>query len=77
MLDINELRHLCHDKNIAITKHANNRLKERNISIDNIKSSIQSGEIICQYEDDKPFPIGGVKYEVYNLWSKDTIRDNI
>ena len=56
MLDINELRHLCHDKNIAITKHANNRLKERDISIDDIKYAIQSGEIIRQYEDDKPSP---------------------
>ena len=56
MINISELRHLCHDKNIAITKHANNRLKERNITIDDIKSAIQSGEIIRQYEDDKPFP---------------------
>ena len=56
MLDINEFRNLCHNKNIAITKHANNRLKERNISIDDIKSAIKSGEVIRKYEDDKPFP---------------------
>ena len=56
MLTLNELRELCFDESIALTKHAKNRLKERGISIDNIKHAIQSGEIIMQYEDDKPFP---------------------
>ena len=50
------LRSLCHDKNMAITKHANNRLRERGITVDDIKSAIMTGEIIRQYEDDKPFP---------------------
>ena len=56
MLNIVRLQSLCHDKNIAITKHANNRLIERGIDIDDIKCVILSGEIIQQYEDDKPFP---------------------
>ena len=56
MLDIKDLRNLCLDKNIAITKHAKNRLIERNISLENIKNAIQTGEIIEQYENDKPFP---------------------
>ena len=56
MLKISDLRNLCHDKNMAITKHANNRLRERGITVDDLKSAIITGEIIRQYEDDKPFP---------------------
>ena len=56
MLSIENLRKLCHDKNIAMTKHANNRLRERSIDIDDVKHAILCGEIIRQYEDDKPFP---------------------
>ena len=57
MLDINDMRILCkNDKNIAITKHAKNRLIERDISVENIKSAIKTGEIIEQYENDYPFP---------------------
>ena len=55
-LDINALQDLCQDKNIAMTKHAKNRLIERNINIENIKNAIMTGEIIEQYENDKPFP---------------------
>ena len=55
MLTIMCLRDICHDVNIALTKHANDRLRERGINIDDIKYAIQHGEIIRQYEDDKPF----------------------
>ena len=56
MLHINDLRNLCHDEYIAITKHAKIRLAERVITIEDIKNAIGTGEIIKQYEDDKPFP---------------------
>jgi hypothetical protein len=56
VLLIGDLRKLCQDECIAITKHAKNRLVERSISIDDIKQAIRTGEIIKQYEDDKPFP---------------------
>ena len=56
MLDIFVIQDLCHDKNIAATKHAKNRLHERGITIEDVKSAIQTGEIIKQYEEDKPFP---------------------
>lgn len=56
MLKINNLQNLCRDENIAITKHARTRLVEREISINDIQNAIRSGEIIEQYEDDKPFP---------------------
>jgi hypothetical protein len=54
--NIDDLRNLSEDKNIAVTKHARIRLAERNITIDDVKNAIQTGEIIKQYEDDKPFP---------------------
>ena len=56
MLTINELWSLCYDNCIAITKHAKVRLAERVISIGDIQNAINTGEIIEQYENDKPFP---------------------
>ena len=56
MITIDKLRNICYDRNIVITKHANTRLKERGIELNDIKRGIDSGEIIKQYEDDKPFP---------------------
>lgn len=41
---------------IAITKHAKDRLEERGLKADDITHTITSGEIIKQYEDDKPLP---------------------
>ena len=56
MLNIDELRNLCRDECIAMTKHAKIRITERNITIDDIINGIKTGEIIKQYEDDTPFP---------------------
>ena len=50
------LKHHNHFEQIAITKHANERLKERKITADDIVNCISTGEIIKQYEDDKPLP---------------------
>ena len=56
MLNIDNLKNLCQEKNIAITKHARNRLADRGITINDIQNAIRTGEIIKQYENDKPFP---------------------
>ena len=56
MLNIGDLRILCQDKSIAITKHARIRLTERGITMGDIQNAVRTGEIIQQYEDDKPFP---------------------
>ena len=48
--DINSPEHY------VITEHARLRFFERGISIDDIQKAIADGEIIRQYEDDKPFP---------------------
>ena len=56
LLRIDDMRNLCRDECIAMTKHAKSRLTERNISIEDIKNAVQTGEIIKQYEDDIPFP---------------------
>jgi ethanolamine utilization cobalamin adenosyltransferase len=41
---------------IAVTKHAKERLEERGIKLDDVIHCIDAGEIIKQYEDDKPLP---------------------
>lgn len=56
MLDIIEIIKNCNDDTILLTAHGKNRCVERGIKFDDIKKAIQTGEIIEQYEDDKPFP---------------------
>lgn len=56
MIDIEQLRALNKPEQIAITEHARRRLVERGISVRDIIQCIDIGEIIKQYEDDKPFP---------------------
>lgn len=56
MITTEQLKTLNKLENIAITEHARIRLYERNISIDDIVNGINTGEIIKQYEDDKPLP---------------------
>lgn len=69
MIDIEQLRALNKADQIAITEHARRRLVERGISVDDIIQCIDTGEIIKQYEDDKPFPsclvLGAAVNEVY------------
>ncbi len=56
MIDIESLRKLNSLEHIAITEHARQRLIERGITVSDIIRCIAEGEIIKQYEDDKPFP---------------------
>ena len=56
MITIEALQAMNQPEHIAITEHARLRLWERGITAEDIISSIASGEIIRQYEDDKPFP---------------------
>lgn len=56
MIDIETLKSLNHLKQISIAEHARIRLIERGIVIDDVISCINTGEIIKQYEDDRPFP---------------------
>lgn len=56
MITIEQLRTLNKPEQIAITEHARRRLIERGISVSDIIRCIDTGEIIKQYEDDKPFP---------------------
>ena len=55
-LNIHDLQKICTLENIEITMHAAKRLEQRGISIDDVISSINNGEIIEQYPDDYPFP---------------------
>ena len=56
MITIEQLKSLNRRENIAITEYARLRLYERKISVDDIINGIKTGEIIKQYEDDKPYP---------------------
>ena len=56
MIDIDSLRRMNKPEHIAITEHARQRLIERGITVNDIVKCISTGEIIKQYEDDKPLP---------------------
>ncbi len=56
MIDIEQLRTLNKAEQIAVTEHARRRLVERGISVNDIIRCIDKGQIIKQYEYDKPFP---------------------
>lgn len=54
MIKIETLKSLNQLEHIVITEHARIRLLERGITVDDIVNAISMGEIIKQYEDDKP-----------------------
>ncbi|MCM1215356.1 MAG: DUF4258 domain-containing protein [Lachnospiraceae bacterium] len=54
MITIEQLKSLNRPEKIALSEHARIRLYERHIGIDDIVNGIETGEIIKQYEDDKP-----------------------
>lgn len=56
VIKIETLKQMNKPENIALTKHARERLRERNITVDDVIKGIETGEIIKQYEDDKPLP---------------------
>ena len=56
MITIEGLRRLNVDVNYAVTEHARVRLFERGITLDDVVSCVANGEIIEQYENDKPLP---------------------
>jgi len=45
-----------HLKNLVISEHAYKRMFERDITEDNILDAIKHGELIDEYEYDKPYP---------------------
>ena len=55
-MEIEQFRIMNKAEQIAITEHARRRLVERGITVNDIIRCIDTGEIIKQYEDDKPFP---------------------
>ncbi len=55
-IKIEALRSMNKPEQIAITEHARQRLLERGITVNDIMRCIETGEIIKQYEDDRPFP---------------------
>lgn len=56
MYRIEEFREINKPELIVMTKHGRLRLAERGLLLKDIRSAIDTGEIIEQYEDDSPFP---------------------
>lgn len=56
MIIIDELRRLNTAEHYAVTEHARIRMVERGITLADVVSCVTNGEIIEQYETDKPLP---------------------
>lgn len=56
MILIEELRKLNTAEHYVVTEHARIRLIERGITLDDVICCTANGEIIEQYENDKPLP---------------------
>lgn len=55
-MNIALIKNLCASSTIKWSTHCLERMQERDISIDDVKSCIMSGEIIEDYPDDFPHP---------------------
>lgn len=55
-MTIDDLKNLCCDNTIEMTRHVLDRCLQRNIKYDDIKSCILNGSIIEDYPDDYPYP---------------------
>ena len=56
MTDINEIKNLLLERKVRWSAHCLERMNERDISIADVKSCIENGEIIEEYPDDFPYP---------------------
>lgn len=56
MYQMGDFKQMNQLEKIAVTKHAKERLVERGIKVDDVIHCINTGEIIKQYEDDRPLP---------------------
>ena len=54
-MDIKKIAKLAKNDKFAIKKHAAIRMRQRLITVDDIKEALMSAQIIETYEDDYPF----------------------
>lgn len=43
-------------KNYRFTRHSTFKMFERGISIDHVKETVENGEVVQNYPEDKPYP---------------------
>jgi len=56
IIDIENIRLLCTNETITLTKHAGDQIRQRGIKFKHIKAVIINGEIIEEYPDEYPNP---------------------
>ena len=56
MINIDDLKKLNSAEHYAVTEHAKLRLAERGIKLKDVINCVENGEILEQYETDKPLP---------------------
>jgi len=56
MLDMKTIKPLCKDDCIVLTAHVDEMMNKRSVLYSDMVIAISNGEIIEQYENDKPFP---------------------
>lgn len=56
MINIDDLKKMNSAEHYAVTEHAKLRLSERGIKLKDVINCVENGEILEQYETDKPLP---------------------
>jgi len=81
MVDFERIKRFIRENEFVISGHARIRMFQRNISTDEVLEAILNGEIIEEYEDDKPCPsalvlgfVRGVAYHVVVAECEDHAR---
>lgn len=57
-MDIQKIRSLFQERSVKWSAHCLERMQERDISRDDVRSCVLQGEIIEDYPSDYPFPSG-------------------
>ncbi len=55
-MNIENIREICNDETIEVTRHALDRFMKRGIKYSDVKNAIMTGEIIEPYPEDYPHP---------------------
>ena len=55
-MEIEDIVHALYDKRVRVSDHADEEALADNLSFDEIAHSVEHGEILEDYPDDKPFP---------------------
>ena len=83
MINLNDIKTAINDNRVYVTNHAAIEMRNDGLKLAEIFFGADNGEIIKQYEDDKPFPsclmLGYTEDEqvFHSVWAFDRIKKGV